>query len=539
MSLFKKLIHNWGWLLFSLLLSLLLALFFLQKTNLVTSDLGRHLANGREILQSRQALTKGSVPSSGSIFETNYYSYTHPDFPTVNHHWLFGVIIFAIFKIGGFGLLTIFNAFLGFSSFALIICFSQKESGFRSTLAATLLLLPLLTARIEIRPETLSLFFSAIFYVALANFNKNKIPFKILLPLLLLCQLIWVNSHLFFIFGSAITGYFWLKSLLSVSTGRTKKFKQLSILLILLTAVWLLNPAGFAGAIEPFGILNEYGYSVLENQPIWKLLKLVPRPIYWYLLFAGAGFLSLQIWSTLQKKSKNLSALPDILFVLFLTAATLYIFRLINFYALLILPICAQNLSKFHKKYAPQIKKFWNTTIGTMTMSLAIFAALVWMVGNNLFTPNFALMGTGVFADNHASAEFFKNNKISGPIFNNYDIGGYLIFYLYPETKVFIDNRPEAFPREFFTQKYIPAQLDEKIWQELLSEYNFNAIYFHRHDLTNWGQDFLVRIIQDKNWVPVFVDDWTIILVRNTPQNQPIIDKHQLPAEMFKITEQN
>lgn len=541
MSLFKKLIHNWGWLLFSLLLSLLLALFFLQKTNLVTSDLGRHLANGREILQSRQALTKGSVPSSGSIFETNYYSYTHPDFPTVNHHWLFGVIIFAIFKIGGFGLLTIFNAFLGFSSFALIICFSQKESGFRSTLAATLLLLPLLTARIEIRPETLSLFFSAIFYVALANFNKNKIPFKILLPLLLLCQLIWVNSHLFFIFGSAITGYFWLKSLLSESTGRTKKFKQLSILLILLTAVWLLNPAGFAGAIEPFGILNEYGYSVLENQPIWKLLKLVPRPIYWYLLFASISLLGLQIWSALQKKSENktTAAAANILFVLILTAATLYIFRLINFYALLVLPLCAQNLSRFSIKYSPYFKKIWNTTVGTMLISLSLFGFVVWTMGNSLLTPSFASMGTGIFEGNNASAEFFKNNKIAGPIFNNYDIGGYLIFYLYPETKVFVDNRPEAFPEEFFTQKYIPAQLDEKIWQELLSEYNFNVIFFHRNDLTNWGQDFLVRIIRDEAWVPVFVDDWTIILVRNTPQNQSVIDKHQLPAEMFKITGQN
>ena len=34
------------------------------------------------------------------------------------------------------------------------------------------------------------------------------------------------------------------------------------------------------------------------------------------------------------------------------------------------------------------------------------------------------------------AAEFFKREKISGVIFNNADIGGYLIFHLSPQHKV-------------------------------------------------------------------------------------------------------
>lgn len=520
MSPLKMAIVKYAW----LILALYLSLFFLQKTNLVTSDLGRHLANGREILQA------------GRVFETNFYSYTHPDFPTINHHWFFGIIIFLIFKIGGFGSLTIFNALLGFTAFALVFYFSQKKYGFVGTFGAGVALLPLLTSRIEIRPETLSLFFSAIFYVALAKFFDDKLSFKFLLPFLLICQIIWVNSHLFFVFGVALAGYFWLKSLL---IGHREKFTKLSLLIVVLTSSWLLNPAGFAGAIEPFGILGQYGYSVIENQPIWFLLKILPQPIYWYLLVAGIGFMCLQIWAIFQQKkskSRTKTIIADFLFLLLLTGATFYIYRLINFYALLILPLSAKNLSLFLAKYSADFKNFWNSTFGAMFISFAGFIILVWMVGNTLIVPRFGAMGIGIYEQNNASAEFFKNHQISGPIFNNYDIGGYLIYHLFPDTKVFIDNRPEAYPEKFFTEKYIPAQLEEEIWQKLFAEYDFNVIYFHRNDLTNWGQDFLVRLIKDETWIPVFVDNWTIILVRNTTQNQPVIERYQLPAEIFGVS---
>jgi len=58
---------------------------------------------------------------------------------------------------------------------------------------------------------------------------------------------------------------------------------------------------------------------------------------------------------------------------------------------------------------------------------------------------------------------FFKENNLQGPIFNNYDIGGYLIFNLFPQEKVFVDNRPETYSSEFFQEDYIPMQEDYDI----------------------------------------------------------------------------
>jgi len=92
--------------------------------------------------------------------------------------------------------------------------------------------------------------------------------------------------------------------------------------------------------------------------------------------------------------------------------------------------------------------------------------------------------GFGLKKDVNLSAEFFKKEKIQAPIFNNYDIGGYLIYHLFPEEKVFVDNRPEAYPASFFEKIYVSMQNDEKIWRKKDEIYNFNVIFFFYRDYT-------------------------------------------------------
>src|SRR5687768_4010753 len=83
------------------LITTLLLLFYVFSFLITTDssfdqDLGRHIILGEIILQT------GDVP------KTNLFSYTHPDFPFVNHHWLFEVGVYLGEKsIGVDGLLII------------------------------------------------------------------------------------------------------------------------------------------------------------------------------------------------------------------------------------------------------------------------------------------------------------------------------------------------------------------------------------------------------------------------------------------------
>ena len=102
-----------------------------------------------------------------------------------------------------------------------------------------------------------------------------------------------------------------------------------------------------------------------------------------------------------------------------------------------------------------------------------------------------------------------------------------------PEEKVFVDNRPEAYSVKFFREVYIPMQEDEKVWEKVDDKYKFNVIYFYRHDITPWAQPFLIERVKDPKWIPVFVDDYTIIFVKNSIENKALIDKYEIPKEIF------
>lgn len=141
--------------------------------------------------------------------------------------------------------------------------------------------------------------------------------------------------------------------------------------------------------------------------------------------------------------------------------------------------------------------------------------------------------GFGLQNNNTKAAEFFLKEEIKGPVFNNYDSGGYLIYFLYPAQKVFVDNRPEAYPAKFFQEVYIPVQENDIKWQELEGKEKFNSIFFYRHDLTPWGQNFLINRIKDSSWVPIYVDDWSIIFVKRKEENKEIIKRYELPKDMF------
>src|SRR3989338_9141741 len=72
------------------LIFVLLGSFLVHNFDTIGQDIGRHLKVGEIIWQTKE------VP------KTNLFSFTEPDFPFINHHWLSEVIFFGIFSYFGF-----------------------------------------------------------------------------------------------------------------------------------------------------------------------------------------------------------------------------------------------------------------------------------------------------------------------------------------------------------------------------------------------------------------------------------------------------
>jgi len=459
-----------------------------QKVDLSTADLGRHIKNGELILN-------GNAETRRAIFTENFYSYTSTKTPFLNHHWGTGVVFYIIHKYIGFTGLHLFFLILMLGALWFSFDAARRASGVFVASAILLFLLPLIAVRSEIRPEAFTYFFSSFFIWVFIRYARNEISQKWLFAIPVI-SVVWANLHIGFIFGIFIAGVFLL-------VHRTRPLLLVFVGTILVS---LLNPAGLAGLLYPFNIFNGYGYKVLENQSVWFLEKLGLSTGYDSLLFVASVFFSVLclILCVCKKCSKEILSI-GIITLAFMVLSALSVRHFPSF-AFTALPFLVSSFALVNNSL-DENKKVW---AGVFLAILAFFGIFR---GVGLLQKRI-IPGIGLLNGNIAAGEFLRSQEINGPILNNYDIGGYLIYFLAPETKVFTDNRPEAYPPDFFDSTYIPALEREEEFSKLDAKYNFKTIAFQHRDATPWAQLFLQRIIRDNRFEQAFVDDRIIILIR-------------------------
>ncbi len=503
-----------------LVLVLLLAAYAVllaEPIHLTTADLGRHLKNGQLFVEN------GVIPT------TNLYSYTFPDQPFVNHHWGSGVIFFLIHRLAGFPGLSLFFILLSLASFLLFFHLAWTFSRFDLAAVASAIVIPLLATRIEIRPEVFSYFFSGLFFWILVREREKALSWRMLF-LLPLLEILWVNLHIYFFMGIVLIGVFILEDLVS---KRTAHLKRLLVIGGLTALACLVNPFGIAGAVYPLMISNHYGYLIVENRPVWLIEKIVRYPPGFYFKVVFGSLLAGWIFAIVRavKGKGSVSIMASALSVVLAAAAWMAPrnFAIFGYFAL---PLSAMFLKDF---FPENPKKGVGRAVGSFILVVVILAGAL-AVQTLYWRAPYGPRGIGLKEGTEGSAEFFRKEGIAGPILNNYDIGGYLIYSLYPMHRVFVDNRPEAYPASFFQETYVPLQEKEERWQEEQKRYGFNSIFFQRNAFTPWAQEFLIRRIQDPAWAPVYVDDDTILLLRRGGPNESTIRQYELPQSMFQVT---
>lgn len=510
----KTFLHNrWKEIFFFFFLTIFF-IFSLNGIDLTTSDLGRHIKNGEYVFKNP------------AVLYTNFYSFTEGDFPFINHHWGTGVIFFLVYKLFSFTGFSVLFALISSLTFGLFFLVSWKRSNIAVSVLSSICALPLILWRSEVRPEMFSYLFCGIYYLIVWGYFSNKFKRKILFIIPVL-QIVWVNLHSYFFLGYFIIGVYLLFSLINLFLKKQGKEKVISlgIVLVISMIVSLLNPSGISGFLYPLHIFDNFGYRLLENQNLFFLEKILgsyPPGVYFRLL----TMLLIFSWVSKSVKEKKID-ITDLIFTVFFLFIAVKAVRNFSLFAFFAVPVLSVNLNNFTFSKKNNINNFFYLLIITVIFPLII------LINPNFWTMRYKFI-TGIIKNNSGSADFFLQNNIKGPVFNNYDIGGYLIFYLFPKEKVFVDNRPEAYPAKFFTDTYIPMQENQDKWDQTDQKYKFNVIFFQRNDLTPWAQQFLVSRIKDINWAPVFVDDKTIIFLKRNTENRKLIEKYELPGEMFK-----
>jgi hypothetical protein len=429
-----------------------------------------HLKAGEYIVTHR-ALPAGDI-----------FSLTHAGQPWVLHEWLFEAVLFTAFAMrGAFGV-TLLAALLIMATLGVTFALTRRLG--QSHAAAFVLVVwggVVFSGGWTPRPQLVTYLLFSVYLSILAHykyFGARRALFA--LPLLMVA---WVNAHGGFVIGIALvflfTGAEWLGYWFGAA--RAPAHKQRLVQLSLVAGVTLLaslaNPEFVRHWLYPLQVLGMDANQSIQEWQSPDFHRFGPRI---YLLLC-----SLFVLSTMYAKSK--ADLTELLVPGFFLLMGFISRRHIPLAVLTLLPFIALALgrgstaawaakwrgSRFGRSYARSSangKQLSPVAEGVLNWMLLLVIVVALVLCQPWFQASAAKRAEQLPA---AAADYVIAHRIVGNMFNGYDDGGYLIYRLGPERKIFIDGRVDVYGDTFF-KEYNAIYAGTAGWKQKFDRYGID-----------------------------------------------------------------
>jgi hypothetical protein len=475
---------------------LLFGLLAMTARNATDPDLWWHLRTGQWIVET------GHVPHSDP------FSLTRAGHAWVSHEWLSEVVFYELWKHAGTPALIVFSAMITTTGFLLLYLRCLPRGGKRDWAAAATALGALAAAPSwGVRPQMFTFTLaSLLLWIVDRGEHRPRLLFWIP-PLFLL----WLNLHAGFALGPALLLAYGVGLMMETAAGNTPWQEAcpiiLRVLLLLLVCLALvpLNPSGAHLYLYPLHTLLSSGMRSFIGEwrsPDFHEGLYRPLLLVWMLVLTALA--------SFRSRPKGRVLVP-----LLLTAfAALDAVRHIPIFLLLAIPVIAAALpvaadnrahvSKSARRGAPialRHRLFFNAAVLVL---MAVFAAARW---GSLFR-NQNTREAEQFPQK--AIAFLRSGDYPRKIFVYYDWGGYAIWELYPEYRVFIDGRADLYGGELLQQFRTAVQLRTG-WHEVLDTWKVEAV------LVPPSCAVAQALLLDPNWHEAFSDSKAIILLRTLP----------------------
>lgn len=133
--------------------------------------------------------------------------------------------------------------------------------------------------------------------------------------------------------------------------------------------------------------------------------------------------------------------------------------------------------------------------------------------------------------------EFLISTPLQGNIFNSYDWGGYLLWRLYPQYKLFIDGRgiDEQVYKDFLNITDVSRDDSggRPEYEVLLEHYGISVVVMQNVNGANGLNRVLKYLLTKPEWAPVYLDALGYVLVKRGGGNQSVLEKHEIEKRDF------
>ena len=506
---------QWATILFWLSFTLMLCAYAFKP--IFDPDFWWHLKSGQAMLQQGSLLHSDpfSLIADGntSLRETLI----------LKGYWLWQICVYLSYQWLGFKGIGLFNLVVAAVLGGVIVQqFYQRKIS--SALAALLtsggFLVFTLTYQLE-RPQVISFVFCALLLALLHNFERTG-RFDWRLPALML---LWANMHGGFIVGDILLGLFAMGALIEYrSQPQVLKHATLWIGLALLAS--LANPNG---GLALYAVLKFYNSQLMagvaEYRSTWDKFASGSHyiAVLWLLMcfyWLGVCFSRRRYW-------------PELLVALFLSWFALAHMRNVGLYLPAMLPATGRVLS-LSMRHLPSPRRAFCWVSLFIVLSGAGF--MLWSAGE--FWQVRQETGAVEKAYPQKAIDFLLSSGLTGNMFNDYEYGGYLLWRLAPDIKVFIDGRgmdPEIFSDYDKINSASSLRSNGKQeYQLFLEKYQIDYVVQQVYRGDGSVQPLMKALLTQSQWQPIYQDNFVYILARATVQNSAVIERYQMSKAEFK-----
>ncbi len=411
------------------------------------------------------------------ILTVDVFSFTRAGSPWVDHGWLAQLFWAIIFRLGGWQLLGLMLAAIVTATFAIVWKISDGNIYLK---AFTVILAATASSIIwTVRPQMFSFLFTAIALMLLENFRRRG---KSLIPAFPLLVLVWVNTHGGFAIAFILLTMYAVGEAVNAISNQQSAISRVKALVATVGVSLLvvpLNPNGWQMWLYPFrtvgiGALRAFiaeWQSPDFHQPIVQVFLL----------------LLLALIAAIARSGKRMDWTDLALFGGWLTLS-MFAVRNVAIFAVVTVPLLARYGT------AALESQFGELRLGRPKPVSKPMAIVNWVLLGLLLLATVGQAVAVLSPAAIAAAErdrfpadtvaFIRENHPAGKLFNTYNIGGYLLYQLYPDYPVFVDGRTDLYD-DVFLRQYLRV-LNGDDWESVFRQYDIRlAVVEHGSPLIN------------------------------------------------------
>src|SRR5271165_117273 len=470
-----------------------LGLLTMAARSVTDPDVWWHLRTGELIVQTH------------AVFHTDPYSFTRFAQPWVDHEWLSQVLIFGLYRLAGWGGLIV--GFGGVIAGALLIVFWRCPG--RPDVAGVITLLGAFASAPSwgVRPQMLTLLLASVLLLILErSYQRPKLLWWT--PLLML---LWVNLHAGYALGIALMALFLVGDALDAAFDSAAYFKSgpppvrfraLSLAIVACTAVVPLNPYGAA--------IYSYPLETLRSRAMQSYIGEWRSPDFHQALYLPTLLMILATVALAALSPRRLSP-REILLLSVTTFAALRSVRHIAIYALIASPILSAMVLAW-------LQAHWrrpDTKPSPMTAGKTVFNAIL-LAGFLVFV----IVRIHYVSEHQAQAEakefpagavsFLVSHRPPAPMLNHYNWGGYFIWKLYPEYRVYIDGRADLYGDAFMDELATTYYLRGDSWRSPFEQWGIRTVILPP------DAPVVTALQALPDWKTIYSDSQAVILTKKT-----------------------